>query len=285
MKIIYDEKCLNYESRGHPESPQRIKISYNFLKDKKYIFQEPFDYKEDIISLAHSKELIKKVKEEKFFDPDTPNLKNIYYYAFLSVKGALTAYEIAKKERFCFSLIRPPGHHAGKNFLGGFCYFNNIAIACKKALKEGFKKIAILDIDAHHGNGTQDIFLGEKNILYVSLHQSPLYPGTGLTSEKNCINFPLLPECNDELYLEKLELALNKIKKFCPQILAISCGFDTYKGDYLTNFMLSVSCYKLIGEKIKENFKDLIIFSVLEGGYSKNIGILIDNFLEGIKLS
>jgi acetoin utilization deacetylase AcuC-like enzyme len=103
----------------------------------------------------------------------------------LAAGAALGAQEIALSGENVFSLMRPPGHHAGRDSLGGFCYFNNIAIAIAKALIK-IKKAVILDLDCHHGNGTQDIFLGDNRVLYISLHQSPLYPGTGLKSAKNC---------------------------------------------------------------------------------------------------
>ncbi len=174
--------------------------------------------------------------------------------------------------------MRPPGHHAGKDELGGFCYFNNIAIAIKRALS-GVKKAAILDLDGHHGNGTQDIFKSEKRVLYVSLHQSPLYPGTGLVSEDNCLNYPLKPGTNEEIYLPVLNEALEKIKDFNPQILGISLGLDSFRLDPLTGLNLGISTYRKIGEMIsKLNIPD---FAVLEGGYTSKLGECIYEFILG----
>lgn len=285
MKIIYDARCLEYKRAGHPESPERVRTSYQFLKDKKLDFIQPEEYQEELITQVHTLELLARIKNGNFYDPDTPKFENIFFFARLSVAGALTAYQVAIKEGFAFSLLRPPGHHAGKSFLGGFCYLNNIAIAVQKGFNDGIRKIAILDIDAHHGNGTEDIFLGSKKVLYVSLHQHPLYPGTGLKSHNNCLNFPLPPGCGGKLYLEKLTEALEKIKEFQPQLIAISAGFDTYRDDPLTGFMLDISDYQEIGRLIRKYFPKKAIFAVLEGGYSLKLGELLYSFLKAIALS
>jgi len=280
MKIIYSPKCLEYYSFGHPESPERVKICANFLKEKGFEFIQPPLAKEDDLLLVHTQRLVDEVKNEKIFDLDTPNIKGIFNYALLSVGGAILAMEIALSRENSFSLMRPPGHHAGKDFCGGFCYFNNIAIAVAKAIKLD-KKVAILDIDCHHGNGTEDIFLGKSNVLYVSLHESPLYPGTGLTSHFNCLNFPLPPQTGENEYLKTLDIALKKISDFRPNVLAISAGFDTYQKDPLTYFGLEVGSYQKIGEKIAE--LKLPTFSVLEGGYSMALPLCLYNFLIGLK--
>lgn len=280
MKIIFSPECLKYREWDHPESPQRVKSCVDFLKEKKFEFVKPEMAKETDLELVHSKELIEKIKKENFFDLDSPCLPNIFYYACLAVGGAIKAMEISLLGERSFSLMRPPGHHAGRNFFGGFCYFNNIAVAVAKALKK-VEKIAILDLDCHHGNGTEDIFLGKRNVLYVSLHQSPLYPGTGLKSQFNCLNFPLPIQTSEERYLNTLDLALKKIFEFKPDLLAISLGLDTYKKDPLTNFGLEITSYQKIGEKISQ-FK-IPIFAVLEGGYSYDLPICLYNFLVGLE--
>jgi len=279
MKIIFSALCLEYGSAGHPESPQRVRLAAEFLKQKGFEFIAPSPCKEEEILLAHSKALLEKVKSGQFFDADTPNIPNIFEYASLSAGAAIKAQEICLTEKInAFSLMRPPGHHASRDNLGGFCYFNNIAIATSKALKK-IKKAAILDLDCHHGNGTQDIFLGEERLLYVSLHQSPLYPGTGLKSEKNCLNYPLPPNTEEDIYLDTLKEALAKIKDFQPEILGISLGFDTCKNDPLTNFNLEISSYRRIGERIAE--LNTPGFAVLEGGYSDRIGECLYEFILG----
>jgi len=283
LKVIFSPKCLEYRSPNHPESPERIKICYDFLVSKKdslsLEFIEPKPCSEEAILLVHTKELLEKVRYGIFFDPDTPNISDVFEYASLSVGAAIKAAQVTLDEkRFAFSLMRPPGHHAGKNSLGGFCYFNNMAIAIKRSL-EKIKKAAILDLDCHHGNGTEDIFLGISNVLYVSLHQSPLYPGTGLVSRKNCLNFPLGSGTDEKKYLSVLKVALEEIKIFKPDITGVSMGFDTYIDDPLANIKLVSSSYLKISQLICG--LEMPAFSILEGGYSQGIGECLYNFLKG----
>lgn len=279
MKIIFSKKCLEYESCGHPESPQRLFSTYEHLKDKDFEFISPSSCNKEELLLVHTKNLIDRIKNLEFFDPDTPTITGIFDYACLSVGGAIKAMELCLDGKSAFSLMRPPGHHAGRNTLGGFCYFNNIAVAVKKAMLLD-KRVAILDIDCHHGNGTEDIFLGEKRVLYVSLHQVPLYPGTGLKSHKNCLNYPLSAGIKEKEYLVTLKNALSEIRDFLPDLLAISCGFDTYKDDPLTQMGLEIESYKKIAWLIAQT--KIPCFFVLEGGYSSELKYCIYKFLEGL---
>lgn len=271
MKIIFGPKCLEFKEPWHLESPERVQKAYEFLKDK-YEFLEPGPATEEDLLKAHRPELIERVKRLDFYDPDCPRYPNIYEYAKLAAGAAI----LAAKEQ-AFSLMRPPGHHAGKNFVAGFCYFNNIAVA----IKSSGKKILILDIDGHHGNGTQDIFLGDDQVVYISLHGSPLYPGTGLHSEANCLNFPLRFQCGDEVYLRTLNEALSRIDPKAFEQVAISAGFDTYEKDPLASLGLSSSCYYKIGERIAK--LGLPVFAVLEGGYhAEDLGKNIHEFIKGL---
>ena len=157
MKIIFSKKCLDFEIAGHPESPERLSRCFEFLSAKKFEILEPTLCSEEDILLVHSDKLLQEVKTNSFFDSDTPNIDNIFEFAALSAGGAILASEIAIKEGMGFSLMRPPGHHATKENVGGFCYFNNIAIAVEKLKTKG-KRIAIIDFDCHHGNGRlQDV--------------------------------------------------------------------------------------------------------------------------------
>lgn len=202
----------------------------------------------------------------------------MFEYALLSCGAAIKAQELVLNKEFAFSLMRPPGHHAARDSAGGFCYFNNIAVAVSKAL-DTVKKVAIIDIDCHHGNGTQDIFLGEERVLYISLHQSPLYPGTGLKSIKNCLNFPLPSGTDEEEYLNIFKEAIEEAKNFSPQLIAVSAGFDTYKNDPLTNFNLEKETYTKISNLISSLKKPA--FSVLEGGYSSELAECVEQYLIG----
>jgi len=276
MKIVFSEKCLQYNALGHPESPLRVKSTYIYLKEKGFSFVNPDPVSEEELLLVHSPELIASVKNLDFSDADTPRLEGMFEYASLSAGAAVVAMKLCLEGENAFSLCRPPGHHAGRNFLGGFCYFNNIALAVQKAVNSG-KRAAILDIDCHHGNGTQDIFLNKPGVLYISLHQSPLYPGTGLSSEGNCLNYFLSRGTGENEYLDIIKEALVKIKEFSADIIAISAGFDTYKADPLAQMGLDITSYGKIHDLIKAC--KIPYFSVLEGGYSRDLKNCVYEFL------
>jgi len=274
-KIVYSEKCLGYGT-WHIEGPQRVKVAHDILKSKGYEFVEPTPATEDQLLLVHDHEYLWNLKKGMVEDPDTPAYDKIYEFASLSAGGALLASKI-----YGFSITRPPGHHVGRYgaalgvYTRGFCYVNNIAIA----VKELKKPTLILDVDGHHGNGTQEVFMGDRNVTYLSLHQSPNYPGTGNFTEQNCINYALPANCGGKIYLQTLDKALEglDLKKF--EAVAVSVGFDTYKGD-LASLGLVEGDYFEIGKRIAKIGKPA--FFVLEGGYvGENVGLGIDSLLRG----
>lgn len=274
-KIVFSEKCLGYGT-WHIEGPQRIRIANEILKKKGYEYAEPSPASEEDLLRVHDPEYIWNLKKGLVEDVDTPAYDKIYEYARLSAGGALLAAKING-----FSIMRPPGHHAGNNgaALGvhtrGFCYLNNVAIAVR-ALN---KTTLILDIDGHHGNGTQEIFQGDRKVTYMSLHRFPHYPGTGVRSEGNSFNFPLPADCGEAKYLETLDQALEPIDASIFEIIAISVGFDTHSGD-LASLGLTESSYREIGKRIAAIKKPT--FFVLEGGYMGEAnGKDIDSFLKG----
>ncbi|MEW6602315.1 MAG: hypothetical protein AB1499_15185 [Nitrospirota bacterium] len=179
--------------------------------------------------------------------------------------------------------MRPPGHHAARNRLGGFCYFNSIAIACLKSLKEnaGIGKVAIIDFDCHHGNGTEDIMFGKKEFYYLSMHQSPLYPGTGLRSRGNCRNVPVAGGTGPDRYLSLLRDELKAVEEFKPDLIAVSAGFDSYKLDPIAGLSLEAETYAEIGRMISA--LDRPTFAVLEGGYSRDLPECVYRFLAGLE--
>lgn len=279
MEIIFSPKCLEYSFPRHPESPERVSTTYEFLKDR-FDFLTPKPCRDSELLNVHTKSLIESVKQCKFEDIDTPCSPEMYYYAKLSVGSAIKSAKLCLKGKNAFSLMRPPGHHAGRDFLGGFCYFNNMAVAVKYIKNKGVRKIAILDIDCHHGNGTEDIFFGDESILYISIHQKGIFPGTGLKSRKNCLNFPLPVGTGENEYIRIVKKVINEVKSFGPEVIGISAGFDTYKGDPLCGFVLEIRTYKKIGCLIKT--LDTPVFSLLEGGYSSKLKLCIESFLKGL---
>ncbi len=281
MKILYSARCLEYSQPGHPESPVRTRATYEYLEEKGYEFLNPNPCKDEDILRAHTQSLLDSVKSENFFDMDTPSFPGIYEIAKLSAGSAIDAAEYCLDEgEKAFSLMRPPGHHVTKNHLGGFCYFNSIAIAALKA-KEKAGKVAVVDFDCHHGNGTEDIFLGKQDLFYLSLHQSPLYPGTGLQSMDNCINYPLSSSTTPEQFLKTFEKGLNDVESFGPDIIGVSAGFDSYKLDPITNLTLELDTYREVGRMLAALKKPT--FSVLEGGYSSDLPECIYQFLKGLE--
>ncbi len=276
MKIVFSEKCLEYGS-GHIEGPERVRRAYEILKEKGYEFLVPQPASEHDVLRVHDADYVRRLKDGFVEDADTPAYENIYEYARLAAGGAILAAKVAG-----FSLMRPPGHHAGRRGIAlgastrGFCYLNNIAIAVRFL----GKSCLILDIDGHHGNGTQEVFFGDENVTYVGLHRYPHYPGTGYASEGNCLNFPLRADCGDEVYLKTLDEALSRIDVGKVEVVAVSAGFDGHAGD-LASLGLTEKGFREIGKRIVSLSRNT--FFVLEGGYSgenngKDIGELLNGF-------
>jgi acetoin utilization deacetylase AcuC-like enzyme len=276
-KIIFSEKCLGY-GQWHIEGPERVRKAAEILKGLGYEFLEPEPASEDDLLRVHDTDYVWNVKKSLVDDPDTPAYDDIYEFARFSAGGAILAAKVGG-----FSIMRPPGHHAGRNgaalgaYTRGFCYFNNIAIAVKHL----DRRTLILDIDGHHGNGTQEIFLGDKKVTYVSLHRHPNYPGTGVVSEANCLNFPLPPDCGDGVHIKTLDKALSSVDVDNFELVAVSAGFDTHVGD-LASLGLTGKGYGQIGRRIAGLKKPT--FFVLEGGYQgENVGKDIHRLLEAFE--
>jgi len=274
-KIVFSERCLEYSYFGHVEDPDRVKEAHKILRKTGYEFLEPEPVSEEDLLNVHSKAWIERVKRGGFFDGDTPGEEDIFKYASLSAGAAV----VAAKEK-AFSLMRPPGHHAGIDgrAMGaptlGFCYLNNVAIAVRH-LK---RPTLILDVDGHHGNGTEEIFKGDAQVTVMSLHRVGIYPGTGYESDKNCLNFPFFTSLGDDKYLATLDKALSQVDVKDVEIVAISAGFDCHNGD-LASLGLSSECFREIGRRIHDLGKHT--FGVLEGGYiGENVGEDLDKLLK-----
>lgn len=277
-KIIFSEKCLEYGQLSHTENAIRVASAAKFIRENGYRFLEPGPAGDKDLFLAHDPRYVELVKSGGIEDVDTPAIENIYDYARLAAGAAITA---AKNNGF--SLMRPPGHHAGISGTAlrvrtrGFCYFNNIAIAVRYMGKQTL----ILDIDGHHGNGTEEIFLGDEKVTYLSLHRNNHYPGTGTASRENCFNFPLDADCGNDLYLTTLRRALADIDMRDIELVAVSAGFDTHDGD-LASLGLDQPGFRQIGREIAK--LDKPTFFVLEGGYNgKIMGEDIDQLLKGLE--
>ena len=280
MEIIFSESCFDYNWPGHIERPERMSLGLGVLQDN-YNFLEPKAASEQDLLTVHSSAHINRVKNAGpwcALDGDTPAPEGIYGHGLLSVGATLLA-----AEKNGFSYMRPPGHHAGINgpALGagtlGFCYFNNIAIAVKKM---GLQTL-VLDIDGHHGNGTQEIFQDDPQVTFVSLHRHPAYPYTGFASKGNCLNFPLPYSTGDALYMKTLRKALNSVNMDEIELIALSAGFDTHEGD-IVSLGLTGSSYREIGKIVGSLNKPL--FGTLEGGYiGEYVGPDVNELISGIQ--
>lgn len=210
--------------------------------------------------------------------------KAILHSANLAYCGALT---LLYGEKRAYAMCRPPGHHAGRDFAGGYCYLNNAAVAAARLLKQG--KVAIVDVDYHHGNGTQDIFWNEQQVFFASLHADPAvdYPYySGYSDETGGDGVSLvnvaLPHGTDETqYLAALEKVLAQVRDFQPQYLVVSLGFDTYKDDPMAQFKLEVSSYYRMGQMLSA--LQLPTLYVQEGGYCiAKLGEMAVSFFQGV---
>jgi len=196
------------------------------------------------------------------------------------VGSIITAIDGVQNKEFqnAFCAVRPPGHHAEKNKAMGFCIYNNVAIGAHYLIdKYKFNKVAIVDFDVHHGNGTQDIFYNNEKVLYISTHQYPYYPGTGTEQEKgkynNIFNIPLPAGTTSKEYLNAYEFVLKKIREFKPEFILFSAGFDAHKDDPLAQFQLkSEDFYNLTKRTLTlaKLYCDGKVVSILEGGYDLN---------------
>ena len=271
---------------GHPEQIARVTViieNFKKLNNKNILWKKPKLINENIIKDTHDADYIDLVKNsfpDKGFsslDGDTiisPGSKEATFDAAGSIIAAIDGIQ-NKEFKNAFCSVRPPGHHCNQNKAAGFCILNNIAIGAKYLIKKyKYKKIAIIDFDVHHGNGTQDIFYQNENVLFISTHQYPYYPGTGSDKEKgkfnNIYNIPLPAGTNSRQYLDAFDFALKKLKEFRPEFVLISAGFDGHISDPLAQFKLQTEDYYVITKRILETSKKFCngkVVSILEGGY------------------
>ena len=285
VKIVTDERCTGYSCEGHPERPARISTTVALLKSQTELplnWAAPGGVSESQILRAHSPELLARLQIPRDFDADTPFFKNIAGFARASVGAALAALKAAREGENVFSLMRPPGHHATPSHVMGFCYLNNIAIAVLEAVATGSKRAAVFDFDVHHGNGTEAILLDRPGCAYFSIHQFPCYPGTGAANAgENCFNYPVAPGEPRETWRATLARTLGDLKDFRPDLIAVSAGFDAYARDPLADGALLAADFHWLGRELSA--LKIPFFSLLEGGYSKDLPELIFAYLIGIE--
>jgi len=274
---------------GHPEKVDRVSIiieNFKKINNKNIVWKKPSKVKNKILEITHSPDYIKFVQNSfpkkglSFLDGDTiisPGSKEATADAVGSI---ITAIDGVQNKEFhnAFCAVRPPGHHAERNKAMGFCIYNNVAVGAHYLLEKfKFNKVAIIDFDVHHGNGTQDIFYDNEKVLYISTHQYPYYPGTGGDKEKgkynNIFNIPLPAGTTSEEYLNAYEFVLKRIKEFKPEFILLSAGFDAHKDDPLAQLQLtSKDFYNLTKRTLNlaKLYCEGKVVSILEGGYDLN---------------
>ena len=285
--ISSDTSSNHLTGDGHPEQPKRVTVIHEKLKKNKNLFwDKPKAFDNNILKKAHNENYINMVENSfpdkglNFLDGDTVISPGSKQATIDAVGSVITAIEGIEKKKFknAFCPVRPLGHHAEKNKAMGFCIYNNCAVAAHYLIEKfKYKRIAIFDPDVHHGNGTQNIFSDNKNVLYLSTHQYPFYPGTGSEKEKgshnNIFNVPLPAGTNSEEYMNALDRVLKKLKEFKPEFLILSMGFDANLADPLAQFELkSEDFYEITKRvlKVTNEFTGGKVVSVLEGGYDLN---------------
>ena len=297
MYVIYDDFYLkHYNGPQHPENANRLIAIKEALdgwefKDR-IVVKKPRSATDKEVEMVHDKNYIRKVKNLSregsisYLDPDTAVTKYTYDCALLAAGGCFMGLDLILKSenesRKFFAVIRPPGHHAFRSAGSGFCIFNNAALSARYArTKYGVEKIAIIDFDAHHGNGTQDFFYDDGSVFYISFHQYPHYPGTGNYNEIGSgkgrgfnLNFPFVSQTGDPDYLTALiDIIMPIMERFGPELFLVSAGYDSHFLDTLSSLgLVEESYYRImyIISYLSHKYCHDRIGILLEGGYDYN---------------
>ena len=285
--LITSDTYQNHNTgEGHPEKIDRVTAvidNFKRLDNKNLIWKKPAKFDQSFLINTHSPKYIDLVSKSfpenglAFLDGDTvvsPGSKDATKDAVGSIIAAIDGVQ-NKDFKNAFCAVRPPGHHAEKDKAMGFCIYNNVAVGANYLIeKYKYNKVAIIDFDVHHGNGTQDIFYNNEKVLYISTHQYPYYPGSGSEKEKgkfnNVFNIPLEAGTTAEEYLNAYEHVLKKLKEFKPEFLLFSAGFDAHIDDPLAQLRLNSEDFYQLTKRtldVVKSFCNGNVVSILEGGY------------------
>jgi len=287
VRLYTHSACLEHDpGEGHPESSARLRAVLEALDDPRFATLDRIDAPRatrEQLEHAHDADYIERIfasapaDGHARLDPDTVMSPGSLQAALRAAGAACAAVDavLQGETTHAFCAVRPPGHHATRNEAMGFCLFNNVAVAAAHALAtHGLERVAIVDFDVHHGNGTQAIFWNEPRVFYASSHQVPLYPGTGTANEHGCgniANAPLPPDAGSDAFRAAWEeKLLPELDLFHPQLLLISAGFDADARDPLAQLQLVPDDYAWLTQRLVEladRHADGRIVSALEGGY------------------
>ncbi|MFO8128747.1 MAG: hypothetical protein R6T99_02460 [Bacteroidales bacterium] len=277
MKVIFNKKFLDHNIASRYEGRYRI----DYFSGK---YDDVEVNGEKYVPLVHSKGYMKYIKSacmnrEKVADVQlTPE-------TYEAAKAAVGLSVLAAVDSD-FAVVRPPGHHAGKEKTSGFCIYNNLAIAAQYMAGKG-KRVLLIDIDGHHGDGTQSIFYDSNKVFFTSIHQMHCFPFTGSPLETGIdkgrgytVNIPITAGSGDKDFLRALESIIRRVRDFRPQVVGVSAGFDGYYKDPLLELEYTLEAYYQCGYLLRRSFRN--IFAVLEGGYHGDVPLCIENFVKGI---
>ncbi|MGB2826582.1 MAG: histone deacetylase [Dehalococcoidales bacterium] len=288
---VYDPIYLKHETGYHPENAKRLEAVMAHLEKTGLIKQltqvDPRPATVEELSYVHQETYISSLQDMAvrgggWLDADTVMSPDSYNAALYAAGGVIEATDavVSGKVNSAFALVRPPGHHATATAAMGFCLFNNIAIAARHAIKkQKLEKVAIIDFDVHHGNGTQEAFDSDPQVLYISTHQYPHYPGSGTIYETGSgaaqgskVNIPLPAGSGDDEYRQVFEQIIVPVtKRFRPELILVSAGYDAHWADHLAMMEVSVTGFAQIARFIKSLADELCqgrIVLTLEGGYN-----------------
>ncbi|WP_100961927.1 histone deacetylase family protein [Bosea sp. FBZP-16] len=287
LLISHPSSLRHVTPPGHPERADRIRAVQQALEDERFALLQRVEAPEGTLAqvalchpAAYAQAIVEAAPQEGMVqvDADTIMSPGTLAAALHGVGAAVHAVDevMSRRATNAFSAMRPPGHHAESDKAMGFCFFNNAAIAARHAQRaHGAERVAIVDWDVHHGNGTQEIFWGDASVLYASTHEMPLYPGTGAPSERGehgtIVNAPLRAGDGTDVFRDAFESAiLPRLAAFAPDLVIISAGFDAHWRDPLANINLKEADFAWATQKLMEiadRHADGRLVSILEGGY------------------
>lgn len=287
---LVDDRFLLHDDFDHPENAERLRAILRTLETSEILREltriEPREATDDEIAAVHHRRMTDHIQRMAMFggghlNPDTYIVQESWDVATLAAGSVARAVEavVGGEASNAFALVRPPGHHATPSTAMGFCLINNVALAARVAQRKlGLRRVAIIDWDTHHGNGTQDIFYDDPSVLYVSSHTYPFYPGTGHwredgsgEGEGTTLNIPLPAHTGDESFLRVYdELVLRAVRRFAPELIIVSAGYDCHWRDPLAPMLMSVAGYSQMAQMIMQLAEEVCdgrLVCALEGGY------------------